>query len=128
MIFLTILSHFLTPGNDWSHYLVFFSFQSFLNLLLFSCFVSKEKKSTGCPKKKFTLGNQHYFWTNGHSEVCEESNWGHFWVLDTSRPLAEACMSPSFIYMCLNIYNPLSDHLFNSYADFLTSTFFWDTL
>ena len=28
---------------------------------------------TGCPKKKFVLGNQHNFQTNGHSEVCEES-------------------------------------------------------
>ena len=35
-------------------------------------------KGTGCPQKKFTLGNQHNFRTNGHSEVCEESNWGYF--------------------------------------------------
>jgi len=43
----------------------------------------------GVPKKKFMLGNLHNFWTNGHSDVCEESNWRYFWVLNTSRPLPE---------------------------------------
>ena len=32
-------------------------------------------KTTGCPKKKFPLGIQHNFWTNGHWEVFEESKW-----------------------------------------------------
>ena len=60
------------------------------NNIYFSVFNScSPLKYTGCPKKKFMLGNQQNFRTDGHSEVCEEANWGYFWVLNISRPLPE---------------------------------------
>ena len=59
--------------------------------------------------------------------MCEESNWGYFGSWTHLDHCQKSSMSPSCVYTCLDIYNPLSD-LFKSHADFLMSTFFWDTL
>ena len=34
----------------------------------------EQAPTTGCPKKKLTLGNQHNYWTNDHSEdyICSD--------------------------------------------------------
>ena len=45
-----------------------------------------------------------------------------FWCWTHLDHYQKSSMSPSCIYTCLNIYNPLSDHLFNRYADFLFGT------
>ena len=75
------------------------------------------------------LGNYSITFEQMATQRCVRSQIGGiFWCSTHLDHCQNSSMSSSCIYTCLNIYNPLSNHLFKSYADFLTSTFFWDTL